>query len=170
MIQRYYQKLDSYLEKNKVLVIYGPRQVGKTTLLNSFLSQTKLKYKIDSGDNIRTQEILSSQDFTRILDYVSGYELLAIDEAQRIPHVGMGLKIIVDQVPGLLDDFDNLTVCSHCNGEVLDNRFRIVFLFDCDDARGALLLKDSNDLPQIRGHVKDITEEEEEGPEPEKEK
>ncbi len=83
------------------MVIYGPRRVGKTTLLQNFLKHTSLKYKLDSGDNIRTQQILSSQDFTQILSYVEGYELLAIDEAQNIPNIGMGLKIIVDQVPGI---------------------------------------------------------------------
>ncbi|MDD5368410.1 MAG: ATP-binding protein [Anaerolineaceae bacterium] len=86
---------------HKVLVIYGPRRVGKTTLLQSFLKQTPRKYKLDSGDNIRTQQILSSQDFNQILAYIEGYELLAIDEAQNIPNIGMGLKIIVDQVPDI---------------------------------------------------------------------
>ncbi len=101
MFQRAYEPLDVFLKPNKVLVIYGPRRVGKTTLLHKFLSQTSLKYKLDSGDNIRTQQVLSSQDFTQILAYVEGYQLLAIDEAQNIPNIGMGLKIIVDQAPGI---------------------------------------------------------------------
>lgn len=101
MFKRDYEPLVQHLYANKVLVVYGPRRVGKTTLLQNFLAQTKWKYKLDSGDNIRTQQILSSQDFSQILAYVEGYELLAIDEAQNIPNVGMGLKIIVDQVPGI---------------------------------------------------------------------
>ncbi len=101
MIKRTYEPLNNYLRPNKVLVVYGPRRVGKTTMLQNFLSQTSLKYKLDSGDNIRTQQVLSSQDFNQILAYVEGYELLAIDEAQSIPNVGMGLKIIVDQVPNI---------------------------------------------------------------------
>jgi predicted AAA+ superfamily ATPase len=101
MFQRAFEPLTQYLQPNRVLVIYGPRRVGKTTLLQNFISQTGLKYKLDSGDNIRTQQILSSQDFAQILAYVEGYELLAIDEAQNIPNIGMGLKIIVDQVPGI---------------------------------------------------------------------
>lgn len=101
MFKRAYEPLDAYLTPNKVLVIYGPRRVGKTTLLQNYLKGTSLKYKLDSGDNIRTQQILSSQDFDQILAYVEGYELLAIDEAQNIPNIGMGLKIIVDQTPGI---------------------------------------------------------------------
>jgi predicted AAA+ superfamily ATPase len=101
MITRAYEPLDGYLQPNKVLVIYGPRRVGKTTLLQNFLAHTSLRYKLDSGDNIRTQQVLSSQDFDRILAYAEGYELLAIDEAQSIPNIGMGLKIIVDQAPNI---------------------------------------------------------------------
>src|SRR4030066_1563943 len=101
MLKRAYEPLDRYIQSNRVLLIYGPHRVGKTTLLQNLLSQTTLKYKLDSGDNLRTQQILSSQDFERILAYVEGYELLAIDEAQNIPNIGMGLKIIVDQVPGI---------------------------------------------------------------------
>jgi len=66
--------------------------------LNNFLENTSLKYKLDNGDNIRLQELLQSQDFNRIKDYVEGYQLIAIDEAQQIPNIGMALKIIVDQV------------------------------------------------------------------------
>jgi uncharacterized protein len=101
MFQRAYEPLDRHIQPNRVLVIYGPRRVGKTTLLQNWLARTALKYKLDSGDNIRTQQILSSQDFNQILAYVEGYELLAIDEAQNIPNIGMALKIIVDQVPGI---------------------------------------------------------------------
>ncbi|MCF7794926.1 ATP-binding protein [Patescibacteria group bacterium] len=86
------------IQKNKVLILYGARRVGKTTLLNDFLKNISLKYKLDNGDNIRLQELLQSQDFNKIKDYVEGYELIAIDEAQQIPNIGMALKIIVDQV------------------------------------------------------------------------
>jgi predicted AAA+ superfamily ATPase len=101
MFTRAYEPLESHLLPGKVLVIYGPRRVGKTTLLQQYLKLTGLKYKLDSGDNIRTRQILGSQNFSQILPYVEGYDLLAIDEAQTIPDVGLGLKIIVDQVPSI---------------------------------------------------------------------
>jgi len=101
MFKRSYEPLSSHLKAGKALLIYGPRQVGKTTLLQNFLKNTPLKYKLDSGDNIRTQQTLGSQDFSQILSYVEGYELLAIDEAQNIPNIGMAIKIIVDQMPNI---------------------------------------------------------------------
>lgn len=100
-IPRFYNDLTEYLQPNRVLVLYGPRRVGKTTLLQDFLSSCILRYKLDSGDNLKTQQIVSSQDFATIQEYAAGYELIAIDEAQRIPHVGIGLKILVDQVFGI---------------------------------------------------------------------
>jgi hypothetical protein len=101
MLKRHYENLEKFIKPNQVLIIYGPRQVGKTTLLRHFLQKTPLKYKLDSGDNIRTQNLLGSQDFEKILSYIAGYDLLAIDEAQQIPNIGMALKILVDQVPNL---------------------------------------------------------------------
>ena len=98
-IPRYYQHLSDYLKSGRVLVIYGPRQVGKTTLLKDFLIKSGLKYKLDSGEDIRIQEIFESSDFSKILDYAKGYDLIAIDEAQKIKNVGQGLKILVDQIP-----------------------------------------------------------------------
>jgi predicted AAA+ superfamily ATPase len=100
-ITRFYQDLSKYIEPNKALIIYGPRQAGKTTLLKNFLGTCGLKYKLDSGDNIKTQNLLSSQDFGSLKEYVAGYDLLAIDEAQKIPNIGVNLKILVDQVPNL---------------------------------------------------------------------
>lgn len=93
--------LMKYLDPNKVVLLYGPRQVGKTTLVREYLKNTPHKYAFYSGDNIRIHEILGSQRFDRILPFVKDIELLVLDEAQKIPNIGMGLKIIVDQVPGI---------------------------------------------------------------------
>jgi len=100
-INRAFSQIEPLLKPNKVVVIYGPRRVGKTTLLNEFLKTTKLKYRLDSGENIRIQEILGSQDFKKIGEYIGDNELIAIDEAQNIKGIGLGLKIIVDNFPGI---------------------------------------------------------------------
>lgn len=97
MYPRAYEPLDEHIQPRKVLLIYGPHRVGKTTLLQHYLSATTLKYKFDSGDIIQILQILGSQDFSKILTYIEGYDLLAIDEAQNIPNIGKGLKIIIDQ-------------------------------------------------------------------------
>ncbi len=49
MFNRSYEPLANHLHPNKVLVIFGPRRVGKTTLLERFLNQTELRCKLVSG-------------------------------------------------------------------------------------------------------------------------
>ena len=73
---RYYKDLESYIQPGKVLVIFGPRRVGKTTLINNLLSETKYHYKLDNGENIETQHILSSQNFEKIFKYVGKFEMI----------------------------------------------------------------------------------------------
>src|SRR4030043_1508299 len=98
-IPRFYADLGPFLRPNKVLVLYGPRQVGKTTLLKDYLATSPLKHRLDSGEDVRIQEILESRDFRTIKEYAAGVELLAIDEAQKVRGIGEALKILVDQVP-----------------------------------------------------------------------
>src|SRR3970040_2842706 len=100
-IPRFYQNLTPYLKPNKALIIYGARQSGKTTLVQDFLVSYPERYKFDSGDNIRIQNLFSSQDFDFIREYAQGYNLIVIDEAQKIPKIGQALKILVDQIPGI---------------------------------------------------------------------
>jgi uncharacterized protein len=123
--------IERHLKSKKVLILYGARRVGKTTLLKDFLSHSKLKYRLDSGDNIRLQHLFESQDFSALSDYVEGYELIAIDEAQQIKNIGMGLKILVDEHPSLKiivtgsSSFD----LSQSIGEPLTGRKRTVVLY-----------------------------------------
>lgn len=113
------------------MVVYGPRRVGKTTLINQFLSSTKLNYKLDSGDDIKVQGIVSSSNIAWIKEYCKGYDLIVLDEAQNIPEVGKGLKIMVDHIPGIKviatgsSSFD----LSSKIGEPLVGRQRILKLF-----------------------------------------
>lgn len=123
--------IERLLKPKKILILYGARRVGKTTLLKDFLSHSKLKYRLDSGDNIRLQHLFESQDFSALADYVEGYELIAIDEAQQIKNISMGLKILVDEHPSLKiivtgsSSFD----LSQSIGEPLTGRKRTVVLY-----------------------------------------
>lgn len=101
MIRRIYEDLGPFIQDNRVLVIYGSRRVGKTVLLTNFLKSSGFKYKLDNGDDISVAEVLNSQSIEQIKRYAEGYELIAIDEAQNIENIGLGLKILVDNVPGI---------------------------------------------------------------------
>jgi predicted AAA+ superfamily ATPase len=101
MIKREFSDLAKYCHKQKVLIIYGARRVGKTTLVNYYLSHYKGKYKRVSGDDIIIQEVLSSSNISTISDFCQGYDLLVIDEAQNIPNMRHGLKILADYIPSI---------------------------------------------------------------------
>ena len=81
-IPRTFQNLSNYLKPNKVLLVYGPRQAGKTTLLRKFLDKSPLKYKLDSGDNIDIQHVLSSQNFELIKEYAKNKALVVENKLQ----------------------------------------------------------------------------------------
>lgn len=100
-IPRIYDNLEKHLLPNKALILYGPRQVGKTTILQSYLTDTKWKYRLEVGDDIRVQEILGSNRIDLLKEFAENRELIAIDEAQRIPNIGQALKILIDNVPGI---------------------------------------------------------------------
>ncbi|PIZ68412.1 AAA family ATPase [Candidatus Roizmanbacteria bacterium CG_4_9_14_3_um_filter_33_18] len=95
--------LKNDLEKTKKgLVIYGPRQVGKTTLVNDLLKEFKWNTLILNGDQRGTWwELLISRELSKLTLLVSGYDTVFIDEAQRIPEIGLSLKILLDNFPKL---------------------------------------------------------------------
>lgn len=100
ILPRYYD-IKKYLKKNKALILYGPRRVGKTTIIKEFLKQTKLKYKFVIGDDIEVRQVLSCSSLKQLKEFVEGYQLLVIDEAQKINNIGENLKIIVDNIKDL---------------------------------------------------------------------
>lgn len=89
------------LNYRKIIVLYGARQVGKTTLIREVLAQLPFKKLEVNADQLKYQEVLSSRDLTRMLELIGDRELLFIDEAQQIPSIGINLKILHDQMPGL---------------------------------------------------------------------
>lgn len=88
-------------EARKIIIVFGARQTGKSTLLQEVLANTTDKVLNINADEIRYVDILSSRDFNQLQLLTEGYDILFIDEAQRIPEIGINLKIIYDKIPGL---------------------------------------------------------------------
>jgi len=92
---------DRLTTSNKVVVLYGARQVGKTTLVKNILKDTDWKILEVNADRKPFLEVLSSRNLELLKGFVSGYDVLFIDEAQRIPDIGINLKIMHDEIPAL---------------------------------------------------------------------
>lgn len=87
------------LFKGKSMIILGPRQVGKTTLLHAIIDKTDAQVIMLNGDNPEDREILNAMNSTRAKQlFPEGY-LVCIDEAQRLENTGLTLKIIHDNCP-----------------------------------------------------------------------
>jgi len=98
MIKRYLsENLKKDLNKNKALILLGARQVGKTTLLQD-LSKSWDGVLWLTGDELETQRLFENPTITRFNAEFSGIKYLIIDEAQRLPNVGLGLKLITDHL------------------------------------------------------------------------
>ena len=92
-------EIEEHLQKGKVLIIYGARQVGKTTLLKLFLEQSDLKHQFYTGDDLSFSAYFAKCELRLIEQMVSGLDLLVIDEAQKVENIGTALKLVVDHFP-----------------------------------------------------------------------
>jgi hypothetical protein len=93
---------ESILKKGKVFVLYGPRRVGKTELIRKIISGFDGKIFTGTGDNQEVRELLSSQKLSQLQTAFGSYQLIFIDEAQRIPAVGFALKLLIDHFPEMI--------------------------------------------------------------------
>jgi len=85
-------------DDRKVIIVSGPRQVGKTTLLTEICKE-KGEFLFLNGDDFSVQNLLKEFTKTKWLSIIGKYKIIFIDEAQRIPDIGLGVKIIYDQIP-----------------------------------------------------------------------
>lgn len=90
--------LKDYLFRNKAIILLGPRQTGKTTLLNQILKDYVLETLVLDGDDPITQQILTRPNTQQLKQIIGSNRIVLIDEAQRIKDIGITSKIIVDQI------------------------------------------------------------------------
>lgn len=94
------QQIKNDCFKGKIIHVAGARQTGKTTLLNSIIKD-KDKILWLNGDDADTRELFVKSNSTRLKELTTSYEIVVIDEAQRIENIGISLKIMADNIPGI---------------------------------------------------------------------
>ncbi|WP_277656452.1 ATP-binding protein [Seleniivibrio woodruffii] len=92
-------KISAKLGKGKAVIIYGPRQSGKTTLIRSMLSDMKDRVLYLNGDDMDVRETLSSYSTAKLKALAGTKTTVFIDEAQRIKDIGLIIKILTDNFP-----------------------------------------------------------------------
>lgn len=95
----YVRTLQSILEQRigsgKAIILTGPRQVGKTTLIEAILRGTEFLFL--NGDDGSIRAMLSEPNTEEIRTILGRHKFVFIDEAQRIQGIGLTMKIITDQ-------------------------------------------------------------------------
>lgn len=87
------------LFKRKAIILIGPRQVGKTTLLHEIIKPYINETIWLTGDDQNDSERLSNATLPILKSLSSSKKILVIDEAQRIKNIGLTIKILVDHIP-----------------------------------------------------------------------
>ena len=93
-------KIEEHLFKGKVIILYGARQVGKTTLVKDLLGRLKIEsgyFNCDDGDVRRLIE--DGTTSTQLKQVIGSKKMVVIDEAQRIKEIGLKLKLLTDNFP-----------------------------------------------------------------------
>ncbi|MFQ5864422.1 MAG: ATP-binding protein [bacterium] len=106
--QKQIENLCQLIAPGKVVVLYGARRVGKTTLVKKFLemmTESALmgaeKVLFVNGDDIVVRQYLESQSVNKLKDFVGDHTLLVVDEAPYVEKIGLNLKLIVDHISNI---------------------------------------------------------------------
>ncbi len=86
---------------NKVIVLLGPRRVGKTILINQIIAQITEPYLLLNGENVDVRKQLAYRSTQNYLNLLGTKRLMIIDEAQKVPEIGNILKLMIDEIEGL---------------------------------------------------------------------
>ncbi|MBD5372114.1 MAG: ATP-binding protein [Bacteroides sp.] len=99
MITRQLQQIiEPQIGNKKAIIIMGARQVGKSTLLRQMLAERSDVMWLN-GDDIDVRQLFSEMTASRMKLILGSNKILVIDEAQRIPEIGLRMKVIIDQIP-----------------------------------------------------------------------
>ncbi len=89
------------VQPNKVLIVLGARRVGKTVLVKEILNKIGEPVLILNGEDINAHDKLAIRTIENYKQLLGSYRLLYIDEAQKIPEIGLKLKLMIDEIEGL---------------------------------------------------------------------
>lgn len=89
------------LQPNKVVIVFGARRVGKTVLVKEILNQVNEPVLTLNGEDINVHDKLAIRSVENYKQILGSYKLLYIDEAQKIPEIGLKLKLMIDEIDRL---------------------------------------------------------------------
>lgn len=129
-----FNQIQQLLFKNKVVIIYGARQIGKTQLskdLLEYYNQQGLKTKYFDCELFETVQALDTSSLAKLKALIGIYDLVVLDEAQKIPSIGQVLKILQDNLPNtqVIATGSSSFQLANYTGEPLVGRSRNILMF-----------------------------------------
>lgn len=89
------------LGARKVLMLYGTRRTGKTTIIERIFSKYRQDALLLQGEDMQVSEILQRRTTANFSRLTAGKKIVIIDEAQSIPEIGKILKLLIDAIKGI---------------------------------------------------------------------
>lgn len=133
MIPRFQaEKIETEIGRHKAILILGARQVGKSTLMHSMFDGRQDVLWLN-GDDVDVRQLFDGITSTRLKAVIGNRKFMIADEAQRIPDIGLKMKLVTDQMPEVqlvASGSSSLELASKVN-ESLTGRKRQFTLFPC---------------------------------------
>lgn len=89
------------IQSNKVVIVFGARRVGKTVLVKELLETINEPVLSLNGEDINVHDKLAIRSVENYKQLLGSYKFLYIDEAQKIPEIGLKLKLMIDEIKDL---------------------------------------------------------------------
>jgi len=150
------------LFKGKAIVVLGPRQTGKTTLLETLASETG-QYLLLDCDQLLVQERLADANIENLKQLIGKHTVVFIDEAQRVKNIGLSLKIITDQLKDvqlLVSGSSALDLTSEINEPLTGRKWEYLLLpiswHELTENTGNIAVRQQLDTRLIYGMYPDV--------------
>lgn len=144
-------------QPNKVIVLLGPRRVGKTVLLNKIMEQIEQPFIFMNGEDLLTTQTLERRSTIHYKNLLGEKKLLIIDEAQKIPDIGKVLKLMIDNIEGLeiivTGSSSSAFDISRHTGEPLTGRKKTFYLFPISELEYDLLENNIEKRENLRQRI-----------------
>jgi len=95
------QQIESQLGKQKVILLYGTRRTGKTTIIEHIAAKYADDTLLLQGEDMQIAELLQRRTIANYQQITKGKKIVIIDEAQAIPEIGKVLKLMIDSIKGI---------------------------------------------------------------------
>jgi len=156
-----------WLGKGKAVIVIGPRQVGKTTLVRQITQSLNKKTLWLTGDDPEARSLLDNISLARLKTIMGGHEIVVVDEAQRFTNTGLMLKLVTDHLPDVqlfVTGSSSLDIASQTKESLTGRKFEyplfpISFVEMCAD-HGYLAERSLLEHRMLYGYYPDVVQSE----------